>query len=251
MATKLILKKVEIEPFTGTSFNEHVSLWLRSLEDFYDAHETDVDERLSATPLLFRKTAKIWWQNIRDNFHEQKGTWENLKQALIDRFEDPNYIQNARDALARLRQVSSVAKYIEEFNVLRVRAGDVSEPEAIQRFRDGLKPMLQQHFRGNPDHTQSLGQMQRIAGSLDHARFLFQKNQPNTRPQHTHTPRPFSSSSSHTQYPQPMELDSMVSSSSRHSMKEADFKSGRCFYCHEQGHKAQECPRKRSGKARS
>jgi hypothetical protein len=70
MATKLILKKVEIEPFTGTSFNEHVSLWLRSLEDFYDAHETDVDERLSATPLLFRKTAKIWWQNIRDNFHE-------------------------------------------------------------------------------------------------------------------------------------------------------------------------------------
>jgi hypothetical protein len=254
MATKLILKKVEIEPFTGTSFNEHVSLWLRSLEDFYDAHETDAVERLSATPLLFRKTAKLWWQNVRDDFHQCEGTWDNLKQALIDRFEDPNYIQNARDALARLRQVSSVAKYIEEFNVLRVRAGDVSQPEAIQRFRDGLKPMLQQHFRGNPDHTQSLGQMQRITGSLDHARFLFQKSQSNPRTHSNHSPRPYSSHSSHspsTQYPQPIELDSLATPQSRDIIKDADFKAGRCFYCHEKGHRAQECPRKRSGKVRS
>ncbi|KAF9402457.1 hypothetical protein BGZ76_007308 [Entomortierella beljakovae] len=259
MATKLLLKKVQIDPFTGTSFDEQISLWLRSLEDFYDAHETSADERLTATPLLFQKTAKLWWQGLRDDFHAHNGTWTHLKQALITRFEDPNHIQNARDALARLRQVTSVAKYIEEFNVLRVRAGNISEPEAIQRFRDGLKPMLQQHFRGNPDHCQELGQMQRIAGSLDHARFLFNKPPHHHRPQNHHQPSRHHSLSSYSgsnNTPQPMELDTMTMghhSSTIHNdpVKQEDYRAGNCFYCHERGHRAKECPRKRLGKARS
>ncbi|KAI8348214.1 hypothetical protein B0O80DRAFT_429744 [Mortierella sp. GBAus27b] len=104
MATHQILKKVKIEPFNGTSFDEQVSLWLVSLEDYYDAQETEAEERLSATPLLFQKTAKLWWQGIREAFHLNGGTWLDLKQALIARFEDPNRVQNARDGLARLRQ---------------------------------------------------------------------------------------------------------------------------------------------------
>lgn len=254
MATHQILKKVKIDPFNGTSFDEQVSLWLASLEDYYDAQETDADERLSATPLLFQKTAKLWWQGIRESFHLNGGTWLDLKQALIARFEDPNRVQNARDGLARLRQVTSVNRYIEEFNVLRVRAGDVSEPEAIQRFRDGLKPALQQHFRGNPDHAQSLGQMQRIAGSLDNAWHLTKRNAPTFR----ENPSRLNS------YPQPMELDAAFVPSAptdprlrarAERLKEEDYRQGNCFYCHERGHKASDCGRKKSamesGKARS
>jgi hypothetical protein len=255
MATHQILKKVKIDPFTGTSFDEQVSLWLSSLEDYYDAQETDADERLTATPLLFQKTAKLWWQGIRENFHANNGTWLDLRQALIARFEDPNRIQNARDALSRLRQVTSVNRYIEEFNVLRVRAGDVSEPEAIQRFRDGMKPALQQHFRGNPDHAQTLGQMQRIAGSLDNAWHLAR----NSQSSHRDTPNRFAQAS----YPQPMELDASFvrpvpvdprPHARAERLKEDDYRQGNCFYCHEKGHRAVNCSRKRqneSGKDRS
>ncbi|KAF9112518.1 hypothetical protein BGX27_003238 [Mortierella sp. AM989] len=104
-----------------------------SLDEYYDVAETDDDERLTATPLLFRGPAKLWWRSIRDEFHN-----------------------------------SGVIRYIEEFNTLR-GAGDVSEAEAIQRFRNGLKPALFNHFRSYPDHNQSNGLMQRIAGSLDNA----------------------------------------------------------------------------------
>jgi len=253
MATHQILKKAQLEHFTGTSFDEQVTLWLSNLDDYYDLLETEDHERLSATPLLLRGTAKIWWQGIRGDFHTNNGTWTDFKQAMISRFEDPNRVLNARDELARLRQTTSVIRYIEEFNVLRVKAGDVSEPEAIQRFRDGLKPALQQHFRGNPDHNHSLAQVQRIAGSLDNAWHV-----------HRVATRPAGRGYTDGSFPQPMELDAAYvqqpqrgaySSGARlpdaDKIKQEDYRLGNCYYCHKRGHKAISCPRKNSGNARS
>jgi len=250
MATHQILKKFQLETFSGISYTEQVSVWLLALEDYFDALDTEPAERISATPLLFRKNAKLWWRGFRQDFEANGGTWMDMKNSLILQFEDPNLVQNARDELARLKQTTSVVKYVEQFNILRVRAGDVSESEAIQRFRDGLKPELQLHFRGNPEHNQSLSQVQRIAGSLDNSWHL----------QRTNVARPYNRQPAvEMRFPQPMELDTAQMRRPNPTgprrpndrTKEEDFRLGNCFYCHERGHRAQECPRKKSGNARS
>src|SRR5690554_4372070 len=181
MATLQILKKVKLASFSGSSYDEHIRLWISSLDEYYDAMETDATERLTATPLLFEGTAKRWWQNIRGAFHTNDGTWLDLKQALCDQFEDPNSVQNARDQIARLHQRTSVVRYLEAFNELRAIAGDITEAESIQRFRDGLKAHLQQHFRGNPDHCRSLAQVQKIAASLDNSQYQYRRSAPTSR----------------------------------------------------------------------
>ena len=252
MALQQILKKVKIDHFTGNSFDENVTDWILQLDEFFDAQDTPEDERLRSAPVMFSSTAKSWWRNFQIQFMENHGTWLDFKQALVGQFEDPNMVQNARDDLGHLRQTHSVIRYTEQFNRLRARAGNVSEAEAIQRFRDGLKSSIQYHFRGNPDHTQSLAQVQRIAGSLDntwHRSRSTSQFQPSGRYETTQG-----------RFPQPMELDSAYvqhrnSGPSRpraDPAKEEDYRKGNCFYCHQHGHVAVNCPRKpQAGNARS
>src|SRR3546814_6883210 len=60
--------------------------------------------------------------------------------------------------------------YIAEFEKCRALLEDLSEPEAIQLFLNGLKPKLQEHFAGNPslrtrseEHTSELQSLMRIS----------------------------------------------------------------------------------------
>ncbi|KAF9176142.1 hypothetical protein BGZ50_001670 [Haplosporangium sp. Z 11] len=116
MATHQILKKVQLDTFSGFSYSEYVSDWLRTLDDYFDAMETEPAKRIVAASLLFRGNAKLWWQGFRQEFLLNGGTWFDFKNSLTIQFEDPNMIQNSRDELSRLKQVTSVVKYCSSQN---------------------------------------------------------------------------------------------------------------------------------------
>ncbi|KAF9192276.1 hypothetical protein BGZ51_005845 [Haplosporangium sp. Z 767] len=89
--------------FREFSYSEYVSDWLRNLDDYFDAVETDSAEHTVAASLLFRGNAKLWWQDSRQTFQFNGGTWLDFKNSLTIQFEDPNLVQNARDELSHLK----------------------------------------------------------------------------------------------------------------------------------------------------
>jgi hypothetical protein len=93
-----------------------------------------------------------------------------------------------------------VTKDIAEFEKGRALLEDLSEPEAIQLFLNGLKPKIQEHFAGNPSLRTNLYSIMQIAESLDNV--LFKNKQ-----SHGGFAMPRSQQQA---FPQPMELDAIV-----------------------------------------
>jgi hypothetical protein len=260
------LKNLQPPMFTGKRHDD-VDVWLLAVERYFRFFNLDHEHSIMLALALMEDNARVWANNYKNY---EAIHWDEFKKDLRERFGSPNSIFFARDQLYNIKQKGSVTSYIQHFNNITAKIEDLGDSEAIQCFIRGLDHRIQAHFAGNPDQRSNLNNVMKIAESFDHAlsnnhrpRHLQQFKphhnnnfnnrtstyQPriNNNQQQSTRPFPYQAQNYRNDGPQPMELDAMQSYNRQYqpfNKKQEDMKKNACFYCHQLGHQAKNCPNK-------
>ena len=191
--------------------------------------------------------AATWWRLHCDRV--ERGdmpppvTWWALRALMLEQFTETNRLTNVQDAFDRVRQKSSVTKYIAEFQAIVLELPEVNEMQRVHRFIRGLKRQVQVHVWAHAPVT--LAHAMRVADSIDQAMYNSQGGAPSGG---FHGSRNGQASSGagqgDRQNAEPMQLNAAGGLSLADQNR--CLRDGLCFKCMEPGHQARNC--KSSGK---
>lgn len=71
----------------------------------------------------------------------------DLIHDLLEAFKPTNAVEQARDALAELKQQENVQEYTRRFKQLLLAIPDIHESEILDRYKRGLKPKIKQQVK--------------------------------------------------------------------------------------------------------
>ena len=183
--------------------------------------------------------ALTWYRNVRTE-HERTpnpglSNVESFFQLLLDTFEDPNAINNARDQLSRIKQgKESCLNYSTRFRNMAVETG-YNEVAKVALFRNGLNNDLKDALANVQSLPEKFEDFVKLAITMDNRQYQ-------RRIEHQRSkPRSF----------EPMQLDNITVNQLNNpkaplSTEERNMrmKNGLCLYCGERGHLVKQCPRK-------
>lgn len=124
--------RVEVPLFQG----EDIEGWLFQMEKFFDFHRIPFEQRMSYTPFYLTGIALTWFQRMYSTL--QVHDWTHFVHEILTRF-GPSLYWNPEVALNRLRQTTSIANYIEEFETLSARTPGLTPDNLLNRYIAGLK----------------------------------------------------------------------------------------------------------------
>lgn len=187
--------------------------------------------KIQFSSTLMKKNAASWWyMQVQGGNLPQ--TWDQFKNMFRSEFVPQDSVRRQRDKLRNLVQTKSVSLYLETFRNLVISIPDISEAEKLDKFVNGLKPMIRLEVLKagcNNMHDAS-----RIALNVDSALYgagMFHGN---------------NASSSESSGPQPMEIGNVEGEThyrgksfkgkrSKKSQRMKDLENGTCFVCHKEG----------------
>lgn len=125
-------------PYKGNgsvlSWTTHMGNYLQNLDD---------EEALQIAVSYLQESAHEWWISFcQTEEGELVEGWEDLKTALVDRFDTINKEKSARDKLARWRQIKDVASFNEDFQKIILEIPNISMEEQVDRYTRGLKSYI-------------------------------------------------------------------------------------------------------------
>ena len=175
-------------------------------------------------------------------------SWEELKQALIYRFDTLNKEKIARDKLARWKQVKDVATFNEDFNKILLDIPDIGMNDQIDRYSRGLKSYIWKALC-TKEYT-TLSDLMRDAERVESA-YRGQSSGQTTRSSVGKS----GSGNGRNEGPVPMEIGNIGVNPPRNAnigLKKLDkeerercMREGLCLRCREKGHMAKDCPKGR------
>lgn len=83
-------------------------------------------------------TTTVWWYTLEQR-NSVPTTWEQLKKKLRSEFFLNDTVRRPRDRLQKLRQTSSVSKYLCEFHNFILEIPGMNDEERWDRFCAGRK----------------------------------------------------------------------------------------------------------------
>lgn len=133
------------EPFEGKQ-NKAAEIFMMKMESYFADYEAFTDDRRKMKTFLNnmkKGDAENWAQPLFRLFTagSQLGelrSWETLKEAFLEFFNDPTKEQKAVDDIHKLEQKGSAQKYTNEFRLLAQDLG-WDEKALIDRYKAGLK----------------------------------------------------------------------------------------------------------------
>ncbi len=189
-----------------------------------------------ATTLLKNNAANWYYMQVQAG--NIPATWEEFKNRLRAEFVPQDNVRRQRDKLSRLVQNKSVALYLETFRNIVISIPDISEAEKLDKFLNGLKPMIRLEVL--KAGCKNMNDASRVALNVDSALYgagMF------------HGQNVFSDSG-----PQPMEIGNLQGNpqyggksfkrqkggkmSAKNSQRAEDIANGTCFVCHKKGCRA-------------
>jgi len=203
------------EPFAGDGDPEE---WVLLMDAYFEAAGTQEETKMQLGILKLRKAAMDWWRTRV----EPPATWEELKEALVAQFRRRELSQNARVLLDQLRQQGSLARYVEEFRRLLLKAHDMAEADRVHSFTRGLRPETRRWVQISRPET--LDDAVRVAFSVEDAVI---------------------ESSSKTD-PDPMEVAMMRKEGQKRENPRP--RGPQCFNCQGWGHIARDCPSRKQNR---
>ena len=236
------------ETFSGTR-HESVDNFLFQLGSYFQVlGVTNHQQRIMFAITLLREHAIDWWRNLELTLVMEELTWQDFSTSIRAEFKPVSSRSMARDKLATLRQHTSVATYTHEFRALILEIPGMTEDERLDRYKRGLKYNIRKELELREPSTMS--EAIRMAERLDAVEFSL-----NRRPDRSffqRSERPFMPSTNvncqsdrFCQGPTPMELGNINTRPYKQpTLPSTSRNPNTCWYCHEQGHIAINCPNK-------
>ena len=126
--------------------------WLYTSEELSMLNNWNDSRKVNLLPILLINEARTWWRSFSSELVPEQRQWKNIKEALIKRFKPTPNAGMAWSKLLSLKQVSAVASYIDNFNILANECAGITEIAKMNIFIFGLKPWLRDRvFNGEPE----------------------------------------------------------------------------------------------------
>jgi len=140
---------VKLPSFSGKS-NPNIYLgWESKVEQIFNVHDVQEDQKVKLASLEFLDYALQWWHktimDIRLNKRSFVVSWYDLKECMCARFVPPHYRKELLLKLQRLEQgPSNVDEYFKELATILTKIDmHESEESKIARFVSGLRREIQ------------------------------------------------------------------------------------------------------------
>ena len=176
-------------------------------------------------------TAAVWWYTMVQAGQTPE-SWDQFKAAMIKEFPE-DHVRRAQDRLRKLKQISSVFRYLSEFRNIVLTISDVTDGKKWEKFCTGLK--YEVRLEVMKAITTSFDEAAQIALRVDSA--LWSAGQHSLFGFQGYAGRP--SSSNNVQMP--MEIGNMekkgdgVPRQGMSSQRLKDLRNTACFICHKAG----------------
>lgn len=174
--------------FTGKQASD-VDRFLSEMTKLMDYHcMANEAQRVRYAAQFLTDDADVWWASLHQPPVQANAqglaapaglapaatitTWADMKQRIIERFRPQLAATEARAALDRLRQTTSVREYNARFTALTEQVPDMAEGEKLWRYLAGLKEeiKLSLHIRAADQPTDVIT-AQRLALLIDATAF--------------------------------------------------------------------------------
>lgn len=93
----------------------NLKLWKKACDKYFKVYATSPDFWVEHATMHFVGNAALWFQSAEDKLGEI--SWENLSETINKWFDRGQY-QLLYRQMFKIKQISSVAEYIERFNTL-------------------------------------------------------------------------------------------------------------------------------------
>jgi hypothetical protein len=120
--------------------DEDPTSWICRVEQFFEFHDTNEEEKLSLAAYHLDSDAQLWYQIFRGGRTEEL-TWDTLKEGLNARY-GPTLYEDFFGDLSKLKQIRSVRDYQVQFERLLSRVGKLSLEHQLGCFISGLKDTI-------------------------------------------------------------------------------------------------------------
>ena len=139
------LKPNKPESYGGTRDYLVVNTWIYKVEQYLiliqlsnpAAPLTDANRMIYASKFLTGTAAVSWYTLVHT--HQAPATWEDFRAAVAAEFVPHDHVRRARDKLRKLKQTTSVAKFLSDFRNIVLTIPDISDGEKWDKFCAGLK----------------------------------------------------------------------------------------------------------------
>ncbi|XP_039133322.1 uncharacterized protein LOC120270395 [Dioscorea cayenensis subsp. rotundata] len=131
--------KIELPLFSG----DGVFGWLFQANHFFASYQTPLDNQLHTAAFYMTGPALQWFQWMQAT--NQFSSWEKFSRQLELRF-GPSTFLNHKAQLFKLKQQTTVVKYLEEFECLSTRVTNLTTASLLNCFLSGLKDDIQQEL---------------------------------------------------------------------------------------------------------
>lgn len=251
------LKAVKPEPFDGNSKALGDFIW--KLRKFHELYSSSERGRMMTLPFFLTGNAAKWWRTRVETLPPDQlpQSFEQMLDLLKDKFVDKLAVQRSRDSLNRLKQTGSVSKLIAEIDRLVMDIPDFPEMEKYMVLQRALKPEI---CMGLVHARVRMGDYSTACTVSEELDYALQNAKKRTGPPPERKEGASSGSAA------PMELNAINQNkfvpknngkgndkgSGKSDFKkltaeerEDCIKNGKCWYCRDQGHIAQDCPKKK------
>ncbi|CAH9052067.1 unnamed protein product [Cuscuta europaea] len=154
-------RKVDLPLFNGVgAYN-----WLVRMERYFRLNKTEEEDKVEVSMVAMDDRALNWFQWWEQQAEEI--TWENLKDAVIRRFQ-PDLLQNPYGAMLSLKQTGTVEDYRDEFEKVIATQKNIDRGMLRGIFINGLKDEIKAELK--------LFNGKSLAATMDRAQAIEKKN---------------------------------------------------------------------------
>lgn len=136
---------MQIPSFYG-KINESVVSWFMQIENMFILNNiTDGAIQIRYAVMGFKDAALSWWlqQKISAGSNQEPyNTWDSFKVGLKSAFQPANFQQHLRVQLRKVQQKGSVQDYTIQFLNIVGQIEDMSVPDQVIQYIEGLKPAI-------------------------------------------------------------------------------------------------------------